>query len=162
MTTPWQQQTLNKVEQCYQIAEQQLKRHFKRPEISFKLRGKSAGMAHLQLNKLRFNAHMLGENQHAFIDEVVPHEVCHLLCHQLFGRVKPHGKEWQALMLNLYQLTPKTTHNFAVMRKPQAEFDYQCQCGVIKLSIRRHNKVIRNQAQYRCKACLSTLKYVAS
>ena len=155
-----QQLTFEKVELCYQIAEKQFNRTFKRPDISFKLRGKSAGMAHLQLNKIRFNALMLQENKHAFIDEVVPHEVCHLLCHQLFGRVKPHGKEWQSLMINLYQLTPRTTHNFTVIRKPQAEFDYRCRCGIIKLSIRRHNKVQRNQAQYRCKACLNTLKFV--
>ncbi|MBM7073388.1 hypothetical protein JQC92_15340 [Shewanella sp. 202IG2-18] len=47
----WQQLAQDKVAHCYQIAEQQLKRSFPRPEISFKLRGKSAGMAHLQLNK---------------------------------------------------------------------------------------------------------------
>ncbi len=158
MITFWQRQTLNKVEQCYQIAEQQLNRHFKRPEISFKLRGKSAGTAYLQTNKIRFNAQMLEVNEQAFIDEVVAHEICHLLCYQLFGRVKPHGKEWRSLMISLYQLPPKTTHNFEVVNKARAEFDYQCRCGVIKLSVIRHNKVTRKQAQYRCRRCLSTLK----
>ena len=155
--THWQQLSLLKVEQCYQIAEQQLKRSFPRPEISFKLRGKSAGMAHLQLNKIRLNAEMLEDNQQAFIDEVVPHEICHLLCYQRYGRVKPHGQEWQSLMLNLYQVQPRATHKFTVTSKPQTQIDYECECGIIKLGIRRHNKVVRNLAQYRCKTCLQIL-----
>ncbi|MCL1078458.1 SprT family zinc-dependent metalloprotease [Parashewanella spongiae] len=154
----WQAKTLEHVEHCYRVAEQHLKRRFTRPEVSFKLRGRSAGMAHLQLNKLRFNQQMLTDNQQVFIDEVVPHEICHLLCHQLYGRVRPHGREWQAMMLSLFECQPKTTHNFTVHNKPQAQFNYQCLCGIIKLSIRRHNKVIRNQAQYRCKTCKQTLQ----
>ncbi|WP_243637402.1 SprT family zinc-dependent metalloprotease [Parashewanella curva] len=151
------EQTLHQVELCYQQAEQELQRSFPRPEISFKLRGRSAGMAHLHLNKLRFNQQMLQDNGAAFINEVVPHEVCHLLCHHLYGRVKPHGKEWQSLMLGLYQQQPKTTHSFDVVYRPQQTVDYRCNCGVVKLTIRRHNKVARNQASYRCKNCLQTL-----
>ncbi|MBE8167946.1 MAG: SprT family zinc-dependent metalloprotease [Shewanella sp.] len=153
----WHDQTLKHVELCYQIAEQYLGRSFVRPEVSFKLRGRSAGMAHLQLNKLRFNQQMLTDNQQLFIDEVVPHEICHLLCHQLYGRIRPHGTEWQAMMLGIFERQPKTTHNFDVHNKPHTQFDYHCHCGSIKLSIRRHNKVLRNQAQYRCKNCKQTL-----
>lgn len=157
----WQQQLLTKIELCYQMAESQLQRRFPRPEVNFKLRGKSAGVAHLSLNKIRFNLQMLQENQQVFIDQVVPHEICHLLCHQLYGKVKPHGLEWQQLMRDLYQQEPRTTHSFNVQAKPQPRFNYQCQCGVVALSIRRHNKVVRNQANYRCKRCMQVLKQVA-
>ena len=156
--TLWQKQTLAKIEQCYQIADHLLQRDFPRPNISFKLRGKAAGMAHLQLNKVRFNAQMLEENQQVFIDEVVPHEICHLLCYQLYGRIKPHGREWQSLMLQLYQCSAKTTHNFNVNHKPQSQVEYRCNCGITSLGIRRHNKVMRNQALYRCKVCSKILK----
>ena len=44
-----------RVEACYQQAETFFKRSFARPEVSFKLRGQKAGVAHLTENKLRFN-----------------------------------------------------------------------------------------------------------
>ena len=36
-----------RVEACYQLAEDFFKRSFPRPEVSFKLRGQKAGVAHL-------------------------------------------------------------------------------------------------------------------
>lgn len=147
------QQFMQRLEQLYQHAEKQLKRSFPRPEVNFKLRGRSAGTAHLQSNKLRFNAVLFTENQQAFFDEVLPHEICHLLCYQLYGRVRPHGKEWQQLMLKLFNVVPKTTHNFDVVSVQAQSFNYQCHCGIVPLSIRRHNKIIRGQTQYRCRRC---------
>ncbi|MCG9713867.1 SprT family zinc-dependent metalloprotease [Shewanella insulae] len=151
---------LDAVESCYQAAERQLKRSFPRPEVNFKLRGKSAGTAHLQLNKLRFNPVLLEENLEEFIHQVVPHEICHLLAYRLYGRVKPHGKEWQALMVKLYDLTPCTTHSLNTDSVAGQTFDYRCRCGVVPLSIRRHNKVQRQQTQYRCRRCKETLSPV--
>ncbi|MCG9756459.1 SprT family zinc-dependent metalloprotease [Shewanella insulae] len=151
---------LDAVESCYQAAERQLKRSFPRPEVNFKLRGKSAGTAHLQLNKLRFNPVLLEENLEEFIHQVVPHEICHLLAYRLYGRVKPHGKEWQALMVKLYGLTPSTTHSLNTDSVTGPTFDYRCRCGVVPLSIRRHNKVQRQQTQYRCRRCKETLSPV--
>ena len=139
------------------IFEQQLKRIFPRPEINFKLRGKSAGTAHLHQNLLRFNAILLAENQDAFFNEVIPHEICHLLAHQMYGRVKPHGQEWQALMIQVFKLTPSTTHSMNTQSVAGQHFSYQCDCGPVSLSIRRHNKVVRGETQYRCRRCKKAL-----
>ncbi|QYJ88119.1 SprT family zinc-dependent metalloprotease [Shewanella mesophila] len=148
---------LRSVESCYRLAEQQLNRSFPRPEVNFKLRGKSAGTAHLQLNKLRFNATLLEENAAEFVAQVVPHEICHLLAYQLYGRVKPHGKEWQSLMIKLYQLRPSTTHNLDISSVEGKTYGYRCDCGPVNLSVRRHNKILRQQTQYRCRRCSQTL-----
>ncbi|MBL4817449.1 MAG: SprT family zinc-dependent metalloprotease [Shewanella sp.] len=152
------QQIAEQVVDCYRQAEAYLQRTFPRPEIKFTLKGKSAGTAHLQLNLLRFNATLLAENHQAFIDQVVPHEICHLLAYQLYGKVKPHGKEWQALMIKVYQLEPATTHSLNTESVAGKTFDYLCDCGSIPLSIRRHNKVIRGETQYRCRCCKQALK----
>ncbi|MCG9695619.1 SprT family zinc-dependent metalloprotease [Shewanella sp. Isolate11] len=152
-----QSAVIKRVESCYLQAEQQLNRRFSRPEVNFKLRGKSAGTAHLQLNKLRFNATLLEENPQAFLDQVVAHEICHLLAHQLFGRVKPHGKEWQSLMVNIFGLRPDTTHNLDISSVEGKTFTYYCNCGPVHLTIRRHNKIRRQQTQYRCRRCKQTL-----
>ncbi|WP_299491153.1 SprT family zinc-dependent metalloprotease [uncultured Shewanella sp.] len=155
--TPLQQTLIKKVEICYQAAESQLELHFARPTIGFKLRGKCAGMAHLQHNHLRFNPTLLANNSQAFLTEVVPHEVCHLLVYHIFGRVKPHGKEWKNMMQYVFNLSPRTTHDFDTTDATGPQFRYQCHCGTINLSLRRHNKIIRGQTQYRCRRCNTQL-----
>ncbi|NMH65845.1 SprT family zinc-dependent metalloprotease [Shewanella salipaludis] len=141
------------LEHCYQLAEHALQQRFPRPEVGFRLRGRSAGTAHLQQNRLRFNPVLLQENPDSFIASVVPHEICHLLCHRLYGRVKPHGREWQTLMLELFQQTPSTTHSFSTASVTPTGVSYLCDCGELKLSIRRHNKVLRGQSHYACRRC---------
>ncbi|WP_035387481.1 SprT family zinc-dependent metalloprotease [Ferrimonas senticii] len=150
------------VERCYQHAENQLKRPFPRPSISFAMRGQAAGAAHLQHNRLRFNPVLAAQNQQAFIDQVVPHEVCHLLAWQLYGKVKPHGREWQALMVNLFAVRPDTRHQFDVSAVAPRTFSYRCNCRLHQLTIRRHNKILRGQAEYRCRLCQSPLQSALS
>lgn len=159
-TDPLQAAILERCETCYQQAELKLGRRFTRPSVSFALRGKSAGTAHLQQNRLRFNPVLLKENPQAFLDEVVPHEIAHLLCFLLYGAgkaVKPHGKEWQAIMIQVFGLPPKTTHSFDISSVKGRTFKYQCLCGPIELSIRRHNKVQQGQSQYLCRHCKQVL-----
>jgi SprT protein len=156
--TPLEQEVLDRVETDYVLAEQFFKRCFPRPHIQFTLRGKSAGTAHLQLNKIRFNPVLLKENPEAYLNQVVCHEISHLLCFMLYGKVKPHGKEWQHMMQTVFKVPADTRHQLNTQSVVGKEFDYQCHCGQVKLSIRRHNRVVRGQTQYRCKRCLQMLK----
>ena len=153
-----QAELLRRVETCYQHAEQQLQRRFIRPSINFKLRGKAAGTAHPSKQQLRFNAVLLEENAAHFFSEVVPHEICHLLTAQLFGRVKPHGVEWKSLMQQVFGLNGDVTHKLDVSSVTPKGVEYYCGCGSVELSIRRHNKVVRQQAQYLCRRCGQQLK----
>lgn len=157
MSAKSQQLVTQKVEQCINHASVYFAKHFALPNVSFNQRGKIAGCARLQNNELRFNHVLLNDNLEAFLEEVVPHEVCHLLAYQLFGKVRPHGKEWQNLMLKLFGLKGKTYHRMDVSKVAGQHFNYLCQCGPVKLSVRRHNKVIRGQQQYICRKCSSTL-----
>lgn len=157
VSNPLQLQILAKVEADYQLAELHFKRQFPRPCVHFSLRGKSAGTAHLQANKLRFNPVLLAENPDIFINEVVPHEISHLVCFHLFGKVKPHGKEWQSVMMTTFNIAPKTTHQLNTQSVSGQQFEYFCACGSIHLTIRRHNRIVRGQTQYRCRRCQQTL-----
>lgn len=157
LTTELQAQIVLRVKECLDRASQLLQRDFPLPCIRFNQRGKIAGCARLQANELRFNPILLSDNLQLFIDEVVPHEVCHLIAYQLYGRVKPHGAQWQRLMAELFNLKAETRHSMDVTKVQGKFFYYKCKCGPVTLSIRRHNKVLGNKQNYICRRCKQTL-----
>ena len=158
MPETYKYQKINqRVEQCYAQAQHVLEQEFVLPKTFFNQRGKVAGSARLQTNELRFNPVLLEDNLQLFIDEVVPHEVCHLLTYQLHGRVKPHGRQWKMLMNLLFGLHGTTRHSMDVAKVQGRTFAYFCECGPIELSIRRHYKIVRHQQTYLCRRCKQTL-----
>lgn len=110
----------------------------------------------MQQNRLNFHPILYKENTNAFLDDVVPHEVSHLLVWALFGRVQPHGKEWQSIMIDVFGRKPDATHQFDVKRVTRS-FLYQCNCDSHALSTRRHNNISKG-AQYKCKKCNAVLR----
>lgn len=146
-----------RVKDCIALANDFYGQSFPLPTISFNQRGKIAGSAQLQKNHLKFNPVLLSENVQHFLDDVVPHEVSHLVVYQLYGRVRPHGHEWQTTMKEVFGLVPKSTHSLDVSNVQGKLFDYVCLCGKVQLTVRRHNNVVRGHQSYICKRCGSKL-----
>ncbi|MGY5450497.1 SprT family zinc-dependent metalloprotease [Agarivorans sp. MS3-6] len=154
------QQLNQQIERCFLQAEQHFQRSFTRPEIILsKRRSKVAGSANLSQWKLRFNAHFYQQQPADFLAQTVPHEVAHLLCHALYGRVKPHGKEWQQIMQQVFNCPANTTHSYSIEQLQLSTFEYRCACQRHLLSVRRHNKVLRG-ASYQCTKCQQRLSFV--
>ncbi|EJR0220844.1 SprT family zinc-dependent metalloprotease [Raoultella planticola] len=130
-----------------------LGRQYPEPSLAYQQRGTSAGTAWLEKNEIRLNPVLLLENQQAFIDEVVPHELAHLLVWKHFGRVAPHGKEWKWMMESVLGVAARRTHRFELDSVRQNTFPYRCQCQQHQLTVRRHNRVVRGEATYRCVRC---------
>jgi len=129
------------------------------PEIAFDLRGQAAGQANYPKNKIRFNRDLLEKYTDEFVSQTVPHEFAHLVAYTKFGRrIKPHGAEWQSVMVAL-GVKPDRTHSFEVMPSRRLKrFLYKCNCpGLLhELSTIRHNRIQRG-ILYICKKCEKAL-----
>ncbi len=148
-----------RVEQCYWLAEQYFARRFARPQISFALRGRAAGVAHLGRNLLRFNQQLYQENRADFLRQTVAHEVAHLIAYALYGsRIRPHGVQWQSIMQQVFELPAQRCHNYQLAAVKKTFYDYQCQCRLHELGVRRHRRVERGHS-YVCRTCRQTLRF---
>ncbi|ELQ6168891.1 SprT family zinc-dependent metalloprotease [Cronobacter dublinensis] len=127
------------------------------PKLVYQQRGTAAGTAWLESYEIRLNPILLMENLQAFIDEVVPHELAHLLVWKHFGRVAPHGKEWKWMMESVLGVPARRTHQFELDSVRANTFPYRCRCQQHQLTVRRHNRVMRGETQYRCVHCGDTL-----
>jgi SprT protein len=132
---------------------------FKRSTCNLKQRGRAAGTAHLQKNELRFNYFMYQQDPAEFLNTVVPHEVAHIIVFQIYGnKVKPHGREWQAVMFKVYGIRPSRTHTFDVPLQKHT-YEYNCVCQKHNLSKQRHTRAQKG-TEYICKKCQFTLQFV--
>lgn len=136
-------------------------RHLECPTIAFNQRGKVAASALLQKNLIKLNRCLYVDNQAYFINEVIAHELAHLLVFQIYTRhgqrVKPHGIEWRNMMLNIFEIPANVTHKMDVKKVAMRNFTYACKCQKVELSIVRHNKVVRGKQTYICRKCHATL-----
>ncbi|MFT6927527.1 MAG: SprT protein [Psychromonas sp.] len=148
---------ISRSEECFILAECFFDRAFKRPTYLFNQRGRSAGSAHLQLNLIKYNSTLFSQNSADFFAQVVPHEVAHLITYQHYGKVRPHGKEWQYVMQNIFNCPADTTHSLDISDVMGKQFAYQCDCTTHQLTIRRHNKILKG-VKYSCKKCRVELK----
>ena len=155
------EQLNTRVEDCFLLAESFFKRSFKRPQVSLKLRGQKAGVAHLHENLLRFNPQLYRENSQHFLKQTVAHEVAHLIAHQLFGeRIQPHGEEWQLIMRGVYELPPDRCHTYEIKRRQVTRYIYRCPCADsdFPFSSQRHG-LVRQGRRYLCRRCRQTLVF---
>ena len=145
------------------LAEDYFNQTFELPMLNLKQRGKIAGSAHLQKNLIKLNLSLFEDNIDEFIQQVIPHEVAHIVCYQLYGKVKPHGREWQAVMHSVFQRPANVTHQLDVSKVGISEYRYRCLCPEhVKLSAIRHNRVLKGTQQYKCRQCKTVLKQVLS
>ena len=148
-----QQAVLRTLREQLALANQKLNRSYPEPKLIYQQRGTAAGTAWLESYEIRLNPVLLLENQQAFIEEVVPQELAHLLVWKHFGRVAPHGKEWKWMMEGVLGVPARRTHQFELASVRTNTFAYRCGCQQHRLTVRRHNRVLRGEAVYRCLRC---------
>lgn len=129
------------------------------PTVSFDLRGKTAGKAYYLKDHVQLNPVLLQENQQAFIDDTVGHEVAHLATFARHGRAaSAHGLEWQRMMRLIGQ-EPRRCHSFDTSNSAVSKqtYRYLCGCREHMLSARKHGTA--RSRGYSCRRCGQPLKY---
>ena len=131
--------------------------------IKFDLKGRAAGMyrVHNRDRVIRYNPYIFAKYFDDNITTTVPHEVAHYIVDMLYGahRVRPHGAEWQQVMLTL-GAEPTVTGQYDLSGIPirrQQRHRYRCACTKHNISTARHNKILRGKARYYCRSCKSKL-----
>ena len=151
------QQVLDRTEHFIVSAEEVLERPFDRIPVCFDLRGTTAGMfrAHGRQREIRFNPWIFAKYWEVNLEGTVPHEVAHYVVHEVygFGRVKPHGDEWRALM-HYFDADPEVTFKLDLEDIPQRRqrtHPYRCGCRDHDVSTTRHNRMLKGQGTYLCR-----------
>ncbi|WP_447957207.1 SprT family zinc-dependent metalloprotease [Vreelandella sp. EE7] len=136
--------------------------HLPAPRVWFDLKGASAGQAHLGRGGLRFNPALMADNRQAYFDEVIPHEMAHWLVFHLKNgpRLKPHGREWQTVMRELYGLAPRVTHRLDITHTQRRPYHYRCDCQSHHFTAQRHAQAAKGR-RYKCRSCARTLRFIA-
>ena len=140
-----------------------LKRSFDLPEIRFDLRGRAAGQfrQYRRQSLIRYNPWVFAVDFTHHLAETVPHEVAHYLVFSTFGRVRPHGEEWQRVM-RAFGVQPRARGGYDISGVPtrrQRRYGYRCRCREYQLTATRHNRVSKG-VQYHCRGCGELLVYL--
>jgi len=144
---------------CLQRAEHLFSLGHRPIPVLFDLAGRAAGMYRVRRREavIRYNPYIFARHFDHGLQTTVPHEVAHYITDRLYGiaRVRPHGREWRAVMQALgaaAQATCRLDLDGLPLRR-QRRFRYRCACSTHELSACRHNRVDSGRARYYCRTC---------
>jgi predicted SprT family Zn-dependent metalloprotease len=107
-----------KTKECFALATKHFKTEFPDLEIRYDIKNWVGGYAYRNRNLVRYNLILLVENEDHFIENVVPHEVAHIVNFRVNKpapgkkRLMPHGKEWKSIMKDVFKVEPAVKHNY--------------------------------------------------
>lgn len=135
------------------------------PELSFKMKGMSAGDA--GNSKIRINPILFAENVEETLAQTIPHEMCHHWKEQLRLPGRAHGQEWKKLMRRM-GVRPNRCHNLDVTRarvRTLRIYLYVCGCQrEYRVTARKHNRIQETQLfrPVNCLRCRKEVRYVGT
>ncbi|SEQ09023.1 SprT protein [Ectothiorhodospira magna] len=166
--TPEQQQAIqNKARELYARAARLYRLENTPPQVRIDLRGRAAGQWRVVVGQesLRFNPHIFALDWRNHFPDTIAHEVAHSVIYRRFGlgagRRRPHGPEWQEVMIQL-GFEPRVTHNTDLSLIPVRQtrtYSYRCHCRVYALGARRHRNAQQGERVYYCRHCGDKLQF---
>jgi SprT protein len=150
------------------IAQDHYGREFTMPEITFRLRGRTAGYWHVyyatetlpERHTIKVHLQLMTENYEDYCKQVIPHEVAHMVAYLLHGKnISGHGYEWQRVMFDCFGLFPDQYHRYAtshLKKNKMRQFVYACACKSHTIPARKHNRLQKGHT-YTCRSCGTAL-----
>ena len=153
---------VTRVGECIERAGQHYSTKFWISDVLFDLTGRKAAMFCFTENKhwIRINRILLDANPDEFFNQIIPHEVAHLITVQRYQHAKAHGPEWQAVMRDCFGLAPDRCHTMDTSESSKKPYVYLCKCSparTFSLSSRMHAKIQRRPGSRFCKLCKGAL-----
>jgi len=135
----------------------------------FNRKSKTAGYVEPSLNNVvHLNARLFARNVDYFLNVTIPHEVSHIIadaiCDKAKRKERHHGKTWQSVMKNVFNLKPETYHNLNTrgIGIKTKKYKYICSCRKHILSAQAHAKIKKEKdCFYRCSYCKKTLTFLS-
>ena len=132
-------------------------------DISFNLKGRSAGMYRARgrfgkiKREIRYNTYIFSKYFEDNLRTTVPHEVAHYVTDIAYGlkNIRPHGVEWKNIMA-AFGADASVTANYDLSGIPlrkKKTYTYLCQCREHELGPVRHNRIASRRNQYYCRYC---------
>ncbi|MEO0443701.1 MAG: SprT-like domain-containing protein [Pseudomonadota bacterium] len=168
-----QDKVIAEVQRYIEMASSLYKKRFNTIDVVFNLRGRAAGIYRVYFKRdwlktkqqqIRFNPWLFAKYPEDSWQNTIPHEVAHYIADCLYGldKIKPHGKEWQAVMLD-FGAEPTVRADYDLSGIPVRQtrrYQYQCACRQVELSHYRHKKIQQGLQVYQCRDCYQPLSLV--
>jgi SprT protein len=88
----------------------------------------AAGLAYQAEHRIVLNEALFLNNKEEFFNQIIPHEVAHILQYVLYPAEKlHHGRRWKGIMLQL-GLSPSVYHDLDVSAVDEKVHRYTCNC----------------------------------
>jgi len=160
LTLVQKSEVYKRVDHFISVANEEYGHSMEGPYVRFDKRGTCGGTANSQLMELNFNAGLMLENWDEYMNQVIPHEVAHLVKARVFGSnrkgrmMSSHGGYWKQVM-RAFGLEPDRCHSmdtskFKQFKSPVRKFIYECPCcqQEVILTAVRHNRMVRGTHNY--------------
>jgi len=105
------QRVETKILETYLRAQTIFNRTFPLPKVTYEDKGQIAGFANFYQGRLNFSPTLLSENVEHFIENIIPHEVCHLVTRAMYPYCQSHGQDWKQVMRKL-GVKPNRYHTY--------------------------------------------------
>lgn len=135
---------------------------YKKPTLSFRLRGKVAGKAYSEINLLKLNAVLTNNSLYTehMLTEVLAHEYAHLIIglisYHTNIKYRSHGKEWRSVVKAL-GYTPETFHTMKTTPgRRTLRIKGKCSCRKFLLTKDQHYNV--QMGLLSCSSCKTKIK----
>jgi SprT protein len=107
-------------------------------------------------NKIFINSVLFGKNVNSYLNEIVPHEVCHIFQEKMVIETH-HGETWKYLMRSI-GLQPRVCHNLDTKGVTKT-FKYICSCKKHFVSTVLHKRMSAGNRYY-CRECKKYLVFL--